>query len=576
MNDQKDPQDPSSTSLEHDLMAPKWDKVDTLLGGTEAMRAAGLKYLPRHQDETDLGYEARRVGNVLLNRTEHTLENLVGKPFSEPIKLDDKLPDAIKALLEDIDLQGNSLDVFCRQWFLEGMAKAFCHVLVDFPIKDSSVQTQDDQRKAGLRPYWCLIQPENVLAARSEMIQGVETLVHVRIMESYTEPVGFVDVPRRRIRVLEPGTVTLYKPELDKDGKEKRGQNGKAIWRQDGEPFASDLPFIPLLTFYAHRDGFMLGKPPIEDLADLNITHWQSNSEQRHILTVTRFPILACSGAGGPEEDDSDDITISPNKVLYVKNPQGKIYYVEHTGASIESGRKDLEQLEHQMADYGASFLRKKTGNQTATAAALDTAEADSALASIVKVFEGSVEHALWITAQWLKLGEDFDTCVELNTEWSGQEGDMSSSLDALQKARDKKEISRVTFLGVLKDWGLLPDDFDVEEDAKALDEERWRILTPQEIQQILAVAQAKQLSFSEVREVWRSAGLATQTDEAAKDEIQSALDTSLGMLGSAANPPGRKGALPPVPGTETPPEKAPPAPTKEAPPAPTVPTPEK
>lgn len=168
----KDPKSPATTSGAYDQMLPRWHVIETLLGGTEAMREAGETYLPRHQEETDKGYQERLASAVLLNMVEQTLDTLSGKPFSEPIKLNEDVPPAIEeTILPDVDLQGNNLDVFARQWFREGMAKALCHVLIDMPRpaprEDGQPRTLADDRREGLRPYWVMIKPECLLFARS-------------------------------------------------------------------------------------------------------------------------------------------------------------------------------------------------------------------------------------------------------------------------------------------------------------------------------------------------------------------------------------------------------------------------
>lgn len=458
----KDSKSPATTSAAYDQMAPRWHLIETLLGGTEAMRAAGETYLPRHSEETDKGYEERLNSAVLLNMVSQTLDTLSGKPFTEEVKLNDDVPEMIEdQVLEDVDLQGNNLNVFARRWFREGMAKAFAHVLIDFPRpaprEDGQPRTLADDRAEGLRPYWVMIKPECLLFARSDIINGVEVLQHVRIMESYTVQDGFAEVERRRIRVLEPGLIQLWEPQT-------KGQ--KEEWVKTDE-WGTGLNYIPLVTFYADRDGFMTGKPPLMDLAHLNVAHWQSTSDQRHILTVTRFPLLACSGASG---EDGDPVVIGPNKVLYNPDPQGRFYYVEHTGSAIKAGRDDLHDLETQMAGYGAEFLKKRPGGTTATARALDSAEASSDLSAMVGLFEDAVAQALSITAEWMRLGTEGGS-IELVKDFTIEEKD-PAGLNALQAARDKRDISRKAYLNALRLRNVLPEDFDPDEDWEELMEE--------------------------------------------------------------------------------------------------------
>lgn len=462
----KDKQSPATTSLAYDLMQPRWQVIETLLGGTEAMRLAGETYLPKHQEETDQGYTDRLQASVLTNYVEQTLDTLAGKPFTEPVEVGDDVPAAIKSqVLEDVDLQGNNLDVFCRAWFRQGMAKAFCHVLIDMPRPppkaDGKPRTLDDDRKEGVRPYWVMIKPECVLFARAEVVNGVETLMHVRIVETITEQDGFAEVVRQRIRVLDPGKVTLYRKN------EQKSKGTKEVWEVE-DTWETGLSYIPLVTFYADREAFMIGKPPLLDLAWLNIAHWQSTADQRHILTVSRFPILACSGAAA---EDSDPIVVGPNKVLYNPDPQGKFYYVEHTGAAIEAGRNDLQDLDQACSAYGAEFLREKPGDQTATGRALDSAEASTDLSSIAGTFEDAVAQALSITAEWMKLGSDGGTVTVLKEYDLEQQ--QEAGMTALQAARTARDISRKTFLEALKLRGYLPEDFDPELDAELLLEEQ-------------------------------------------------------------------------------------------------------
>jgi hypothetical protein len=300
---------------------------------------------------------------------------------------------------------------------------------------------------------------ECLLFARSEVINGVEVLQHVRIIEHYMEQDGFAEVCKRRIRVLEPGLVQLWEPV-------KKSNAQKEEWALADE-WATGLNYVPLVTFYADRQGFMMGKPPLLDLAHLNVAHWQSASDQRHILTVSRFPILACSGASG---EDSDPVVVGPNKVLYNPDPAGRFYYVEHTGQAIAAGRTDLKDLEEQMAGYGAEFLKRKTGGQTATARALDSAEATSDLSAMTGLFEDALAQALDITADWLRLGPNGGT-VELVKDYELSETD-APGLQALQVAREKRDISRKTYLNGLRLRGVLPEDFDEDEDWEELMEE--------------------------------------------------------------------------------------------------------
>lgn len=464
---EKDPKSPATTSSAYDWMLPKWKMIDALLGGTDAMRQAGEAYLPRHCEESSIAYQERLEAATLLNMTEMVLGQLAGKPFQEPVKINDDVPDAVKQLLEDVDLQGNNLSRFCRNWFREGMAKAFSPILVDFPRPqsrpDGQPRTLEDDRREALRPYWVSVRPENVIFAHAEMVGGREVLQHVRILECETVMDGFTERTIERIKVLEPGAVRIY---------EKRKTGRKFEWIPIDE-YATSLTYIPMVVFYSSRMGTMLGKPPLMDLAHLNVTHWQSASDQRAVLTVARFPMLAGSGVDEEPGEGQSRQRIGPRQMLTTRNAQGKFYYVEHTGAAIKSGAEDLRDLEERMAGYGAEFLKRRPGNPTATARALDTSESLSPLEAMVVDFEDAVAQALWMTAQWIKLPgtEQGSGTVELSRKYTLVEPN-AADLEALAAARKGRDISRKAYLDGLRRRGVLPDDFDADEDLDELEGE--------------------------------------------------------------------------------------------------------
>lgn len=452
-----------TTSSAYETMRPKLSLIGTLMGGTEAMRAAGELYLPKYAAETKTNYDVRLQRAVLYNAFMKTLESLVGKPFSKPMELKDDIPSGVRALTEDIDLRGNHIQMFARKAFTEGLGKGLTHILVEYPtVPQGSVTSLAEERQMGARPYWVQVQPEDVIAAYAETVGGVEKLTHVRICETVTERDGYGEVQVERIRVLEPGKWELW----------QKGINSK--WEKSDEGTTS-LDYIPLLTFYADRQSFMVSKPPLEDLAHTNVAHWQSSSDQRNILTVTRFPILAASGVASEE---SGKIVLGPNQFLTMSDPQGKYYYVEHDGAAIEAGRIDLQDLKEEMAMLGVELLQR-TGTVTATEKAIDTAEGSSALQSMVSTFVDFIEQALGVTADWMGLGKDQGGSVSINTEF-GLSMNKATDLDVLLKARAAKEISHDTFIDELMRRGVLDEDFDDDEDKKLLADENIKSLSDQ------------------------------------------------------------------------------------------------
>jgi hypothetical protein len=453
-------------------MVPQWEQINALLGGAEMVRAASRRFMSQHEYESDKRYADRLASNTLFNMTKKVLESWVGKPFSGAIHYSKETPEQILEWGEDIDLQGNNMAVFLRQWFREGLAKAFAPVMVEMPrlaTPEGRVRSAADDVAEGVRPYWVHVRPENVIYAEAHVVNGRETLTHVRIREVVQKMDGFAEVLEERIRVYNAGDaalkiptkVTVYRRVEKKDRKK-----GDLEWIPVGPPIELGVTFIPLVTFYADRDGVMRGTSPLLDLAGLNIRWWQSNSDQISCLTVARFPILAVSG--GTDEDQV--LKIGPYQYISIPDPTGRAYYVEHSGQALESGRKELLDLEEQMASYAVEMMKRRPANTTATGRVLDNREATSPLEDAAIRFNDAVAQALGFTAIYGELPEGGE--VEINTEFALSKGDVEA-YELLKEARRNMDISREKFFEEAMRLGAVDEEFDYKENVAQLEKEK-------------------------------------------------------------------------------------------------------
>lgn len=392
----KDANDPSQTSAAHDVMAPRLAKMRAVLGGTETMREAGQAYLPQHDKESSAAYLERLDRSVLYNVTDMTLKSWVGQVFANDLQQSPSLSAEITNSFEDIDLQGNNIDVFAREWFQDGVSYGIAPMLVLFPpttAETTEPRTKKDDVLEARRPYWRRVAAENVLDARTAVrSDGREVYDHVRILEGRVEVDGFSETWVEQILVYTDTDVTTY--ELNKQDKRRKKE-----WVQT-DRYEHDLGEVPLVVFYAEKQANMVGRSSLMDLADVNIQHWQSDSDQTACLTVSRFPILAATGV--PEETE---LVVGPRKFLRSDNENAKFSYVEHSGSALAAGATNLRDLEARMSNYGAEFLKRRPGRETATARALDSSEATSQIEDVAKRYNDALDTALYFTACWL--GQD-------------------------------------------------------------------------------------------------------------------------------------------------------------------------
>jgi hypothetical protein len=449
-------------------MQPSWQLIETVLGGTAAMRSAGPMYLPQYPEEDNENYSHRLNRSVLTNYLKKSLRSLAAKPFMKPMTIKNMAP-GLEHLLVDADREGNSLHVFSHRNFRAGMSKGLSHILVDFPRVSSPDGTMAGQRSSRAAPYLRQVAAENVIAGYADVIDGEEQYTHVRILMQSVRRIGsFGERMVNEILVMEPGVNQIWLL-VDQD---------KDEWVMTDE-WNTSLDFVPLVTFYADRIGFLEADPPLIDVANLNVAHWQSESDQTNVLTVTRFPILGASGVTSISQSDQPTPSthrIGPHQVLTASDPQSRFYYVEHTGAAIAAGAAHGAHLEDAMAELAMDLvLRGRSGRITATAHSIDKAEADTALSQMAVDYEEAINQALRYANAW----QGNDSKLRFKSAGECQlASDFGLSLRDSQEVRDLMEarangwITHESLLRELKRRSVLNDDFDIVLELAALAKE--------------------------------------------------------------------------------------------------------
>lgn len=498
MASNREKENPATPGLFHGVMDERWHLINSLIGGTEEMRRQGEMYLTRHGREYESDYNERLKRSILINYFDLTLSTLSGKPFTEPLQFGDDMPSEIRGMpeeapsaksedatkdvslvggwIEDIDLEGNHVDQFAARVFRDGVAKGYTHILVDSPSKEPGrTYTLKDEQDEGIRPYFVHIPPENVIAANCVRQNGHEILTHIRWYEAGTKREGFAEVETVSIRAM---TLTIdsksgiRKVNVERFEKIPGKTGGSAKSWQKVDVKQTDLAYIPIFTFYAKRDGFMVSKPPLLDLAYMNVLHYQRYSDHMNALTVATFPILAASGVA-PE--DAANVTIGPRNVLTLEDPNSKYYYVEHAGIALTTSKDNLTDLENQMGLYGASLLRKRPDRETATSRSIEEKNTSSDLQRMALGFKDTLENCFKAMAKIGGVGEDGGSII-IHTDFAFEGGDVVD-LQTLQVAYDKRAISRVGFINELKRRGILAEDFHTDEDLAHLIEEKEKQL---------------------------------------------------------------------------------------------------
>jgi len=455
---------PSITLPAVDAMRAYWAVISPLMGGTMAMRAAGKALLPQYPAEDDEAYKERLRLSTLLPAYSETVGNMTSRVFAEPLQVGDDVPEAIVEMTKDIDHAGNDLNSWAVGFFTEGLSHGLCHAFVDHP-QAGELKTQADEQAAGVRPYVVMVRPEQVLGWRSK--GGVLTMIrYIEVVEEEDGEFGAKCV--EQIRVLEPGAWRTYR----RSAKAVRGKQAASggTWELYDEG-TNSLTAIPWVTFYTGRTGFMTAKPPLIELAHLNVKHWQSQSDQDNILHVIRVPILVRIGI--QTQYDNQGKVIPPEfKVgtgqLTDLPKDGDLKYVEHTGQAVDAGRTALQDLINEMRMAGAKLLTPdKTATKTATQAEEEAAQELSPLARMAHHFADCLAQLLQFMADYRGLGDGGTVEMRGNFDVDYMP---EVSLPTLVSMANAGMISKETLFTEMQRRGVISDEYDWEEELAKIE----------------------------------------------------------------------------------------------------------
>lgn len=398
--------------------------IHDLIGGTATMRRAGAKWLPREEGESWGAWRARLHRSVLFNGVGRLVQILSGTPFRDEVRLT-KADPAILKLATNMDGKQMTLTEFMRHLLYAMLVDGMAYIQVDSP-------------KSGGQPYF-------IIRRAGEMIGAVGDefgkLGEVRVTDMICQKTGhYRESIRRRIFLYSPTHWEIWHEASH------HAQDWQKI--EEGTHDLGQVPFIPLIP---NPSGFMTARPPLMDMAWLNLAHWQSASDQRHILHIARVPILFGRGLQMAERG----LEIGPNRLILSDDPSADLKFVEHSGAAIAAGRQDLTDLEDRMAVMGLDMIARRPGSMTATARAIDSAQCHAALDGILTSLQSGMRAAFVMAAQWMGLPEEAAGQLSLSSHHL-HFGALEQQANWLLDARQSGDLTQEQFLAEARRRGLL------------------------------------------------------------------------------------------------------------------------
>lgn len=474
----------NTPSSEHDETSAHRRITRTLRNGTQGMRSAGTLYLPQEPEEAAAAFTIRLERSVLTNIYKKTADTFAGRITKVAPVVEEGTPTQIVDIVDDFDNNGNDLATVMHRALRQGVDDGIVHFLIDSPQfiapvieTDEGEEVPVDRTKKvdddlGLRPFVSIINAENALGSRYDDDQRL-IMFRFRVWDSRPDPDDeFNDILVEQVHVLDIGNgaeATVRKRIFEEDESDQ-GSNKKSEWKVV-EEIVTDFTEIPLVTMYLDEVRQDVGVPLFMDLANLNIRHWQSSSDQSNIVHVIRVPILFAVGLVDPTSQKPQTVTIAANSVTHGE-AGSTLEYVEHTGKAAEVGNIEIQELMADMVRMGVEIVIGKTGTQTATARALDQAEADTLMIQVATAVENAFDEIFVHLAAAFGIEPDAEGSaggVNLNKDFNISALD-SNVIAQLVQIWSAGGLSRETFWEEMQRWGILSEDFEAELEADKIE----------------------------------------------------------------------------------------------------------
>jgi len=416
-------------------------KMSELYAGNDSVKKQGSKYLDKHALEEDDKFEQRLNRSSFYNYLKEALDDSTSKLFRIKPIVDYKVK--YDKFINNINGEGDNIYQFLMNVSDKVQRDGHTFVWVD---------AGSDITDVNWNPYFTQIDRINVINPKYKKINGVKTLVQAVIKQVIT-----VDVIGSEYETKEEEIYIDITAERIK------------FFDSNGEKVKEDVLNIGVMPLIKIKSGHNM---PYEDLADLNLDHYNIYSDLRYNLHMTNTPMYVFHGLE-QEMGKDNNVKVGVNKALSFGNKQEEgLEIVEAKGSTIETSRNVLKDIKEEIVKKTSSIMNK-TFN-TATEANLHDKNSNLLLVDIAINIEKGIEQCISIAEEFY--GESIDFKLTLNKDFNDTKLD-SQTIFALNTMIDNNSLPLDIFWDTLIDGEIIPD-FDYNQ-AKTQLKEQQEYLNP-------------------------------------------------------------------------------------------------
>ncbi len=448
--------DPAARSRAVLSMMKTWEPIELCVGGTEAIKANAERVIPRepreqvNQETGDDPYQRRIFNTVLPPFLQRLVAQAAGTILRKGIHLSGGDEEYWNQWAQDVTGDSVPLNEFARKTLVDALLWGHKAVLVDYSA-DTSRRTLLDEQKDPRRPYLVEIHPKQICGWRTTGNRRQADLEQFRYIELVSEPKGsFGEEIIEQVRVLEPGKYRVYRSAI-----EDSLANGKWELKDVG---VTSLDRVPVVGVYSNRLETMMSRPPLLEVALLNLAYCRRFTDYHHSLHVGAQPVLLLKGF---DPDGNTTLGLSVNTALLLP-PEGDGKYIEPTSDSYNSQLECLQTLEDQISNLGISALaRQNITNAAAESKRLDRIDSDSIMAIISQDLARAIQEMIDIASDYTGRAP----CkVTIPADYESKLLD-GNQITAMLQLQMQNQISQETLLELLKEGEVIPTWIDIDQE---------------------------------------------------------------------------------------------------------------
>ena len=457
----------------------RWELIRDCVEGDDAIKKKGDVYLPKlcraSPREEEIVYKAYQSRAFWVNYTGQALENIHGMIMRRCPTID--APDEFKksGILDNIDGRGTNLHQFLSDSVYDTIQTCFGGLLADIPQARDGM-TIAEAEDEGITPYMRYYKAEDIINWKEDDVMGGRLKVVV-LREAYDDSDDmFVHKEQIRYRVLTLGEDGFYKQLLYTPIKDKRGRSSFTVeeipFMALGQPITY-IPFKPIL--YKEPE-----KPMLEDMAKINIGHFQKVADYENGVHKTTLPTGYITGHNAIDDDgNQEEIILGDDVFLTIIEPEAKVGTLAFAGDGLTHSENAIRHAEEQMAVIGTRIIApEKNMAETAESGMVHMYGENGKMATFARNVGNTVSEVLTWIMNWS--GYEGKVKIDLDVDYEAFRLD-PNSINAIANLSREEKFPMLFAFQVLQKQGYIDINYTYEDYIYLLELESQK-MSPMEV----------------------------------------------------------------------------------------------